>query len=209
MSDTGGHVAILGFGLLLLWTASRCRIDWLRREGRVGRLLACAACQCLLWQIRMVLPGIELHLLGTAIMTLMFGWEFALVGGLLALVVHTVRHGLTIAEFALQGWLLLAIPAATAYGVARAVEQLLPRNFFIYVYLTSFGGGALSLLAHGIAALLLTPPVSQFVGIPPLLPYVLLMFGEAFLSGAALTLMVVYRPQWVVSFGDRDYFAGR
>ena len=30
----------------------------------------------------------------------------------------------------------------------------------------------------------------------------LMVFGEAFLTGGALALMVVYRPQWVASFED-------
>jgi uncharacterized membrane protein len=39
----------------------------------------------------------------------------------------------------------------------------------------------------------------------PLLPYVLLMFPEAFLSGGLITLMAVYLPHWVASFDDRRY----
>jgi hypothetical protein len=37
-------------------------------------------------------------------------------------------------------------------------------------------------------------------------PYLLyLAFGEATLTGMALTLMVVYRPQWVATFDDARY----
>jgi uncharacterized membrane protein len=32
-----------------------------------------------------------------------------------------------------------------------------------------------------------------------------MMFGEAFLSGGALALMVAYRPQWLASFDDARY----
>jgi uncharacterized membrane protein len=35
--------------------------------------------------------------------------------------------------------------------------------------------------------------------------YLLLGFSEAWLNGAAITLMVVYYPHWVGSFDDRRY----
>jgi uncharacterized membrane protein len=39
-------------------------------------------------------------------------------------------------------------------------------------------------------------------------PYFLLLgFSEAWLSGMMMTLFVVYRPQWVVSFDDSVYLA--
>ena len=41
-------------------------------------------------------------------------------------------------------------------------------------------------------------------------PYLLfLAFGDGTLTGMALTLAVVYRPQWVATFDDAFYIAGR
>ncbi len=38
------------------------------------------------------------------------------------------------------------------------------------------------------------------------LPFFLLLgFSEAWISGAVITLMVVYRPGWVAAFDDRRY----
>ena len=38
------------------------------------------------------------------------------------------------------------------------------------------------------------------------LPFFLLLgFSEAWISGAVITLMVVYRPDWVAAFDDRRY----
>jgi uncharacterized membrane protein len=39
--------------------------------------------------------------------------------------------------------------------------------------------------------------------------FALLGFAEAWLNGAAITLMVVYYPQWVGSFDDRRYLFKR
>ena len=38
-----------------------------------------------------------------------------------------------------------------------------------------------------------------------LLAFVPLMYPEAFLSGAMLSILVVYRPQWVATFDDSRY----
>jgi uncharacterized membrane protein len=35
------------------------------------------------------------------------------------------------------------------------------------------------------------------------------MFGEAFLNGMTMTLLVAYRPTWVSTFQDRWYLDGK
>jgi uncharacterized membrane protein len=34
-------------------------------------------------------------------------------------------------------------------------------------------------------------------------------WAEAFTSGALITVLVVYRPQWVTTFDDRRYLDGK
>jgi uncharacterized membrane protein len=42
------------------------------------------------------------------------------------------------------------------------------------------------------------------------LPYALLLsFGEAFITGMSMALMVAYFPQWVLMFDDKRYLARR
>lgn len=191
--------------VLLLWALSRAQFRWLLREGRVSRLLALGVCEFLLWQIRVQLPGAELHLLGTTVMTLMFGWEFALLGGCVALSLDALRQHWPLASAGLMAWTLVAVPVGTSYLFARLVERVFPRHFFVYVYVTAYAGGALAMLLHGLAMILLTVPITHFDGTTRFLPYVLMSFGEAFVSGGLMTLLVAYRPEWVVSFEDRLY----
>jgi uncharacterized membrane protein len=209
MSDGLQITSNLAWCLLMLWTLSRAQFGWLRKEGRLNRLLAVSACQFLLWQIRVVIPGTELHLLGAAVTTLMFGWEFALLGGTLALCLDLLRQHWPLVNAGLMAWTLVAIPVFGTYLVARLVERVFPRNFFVYVYATAYAGGALSMLVHGLAMLLLWPSATTFDGTARILPYVLLMFGEGFLAAGMLTLLVAYRPEWVVSFKDSLYVNDR
>ena len=39
--------------------------------------------------------------------------------------------------------------------------------------------------------------------------FLLLLFPEAFITGTLITLFVVFRPHWVISFDDRRYLHGR
>jgi len=37
----------------------------------------------------------------------------------------------------------------------------------------------------------------------------LLMFGEAFLNGMVMTLLIAYKPRWVATFHDEWYLDGK
>ena len=94
-----------------------------------------------------------------------------------------------------------------------ACQRWLPLNFFIYVFINAFLAGALSILLAGLASGL----VQQLAEVQPgdtlvnnfLMILPMLMFGEGFLNGAALSLVVAYRPAWVATFHDRWYLHGK
>ena len=109
--------------------------------------------------------------------------------------------------------MMAAIPVGTTWLVLRVAERALPANFFVYIFVAAFFGAALSLVVAGLAgAALLTlaagrAPELVFGEYLPYLVY--LAFGEATLTGMALTLAVAYRPQWVATFDDAHYLKGR
>jgi len=90
---------------------------------------------------------------------------------------------------------------------------LLPPNFFIYIFVVAFFGAAVSLGSAGLAgAIALATGGGRPAGLVfgEYVPYLIyLAFGEATLTGMALTLTVVYRPQWVASFDDARYIRGQ
>jgi uncharacterized membrane protein len=183
--------------------------SWLRAPGNANRWLAMSVVQFLLWQIRADVLGVPVHLLGTTVMTLMFGWRLAVLGGTLAVSLQLATPALSLGTTPLAAWLLVGIPVGVSYGLARAIEARLPRNFFVYVYLSAFAGGALSMLAVGLVRALIIPDNPVTAGTGAFMVYILLTFPEAFLSGASLTLMVAYKPHWVVSFADALYLRER
>jgi uncharacterized membrane protein len=171
-------------------------------------------CVTVLWNLQATVgEGFRFHLLGVAAFTLLAGPALALVGGAVVMILQiAVRGGLWV-NAGLAFVTMVALPVATTWSVLRLAEQRLPPNFFVYVFVVTFFGTGVSLAAAGVAgAAALTwgaghPAELVFGEYAPVLIY--LAFGEATLTGMALTLAVVYRPQWVATFDDARYLAGR
>ncbi len=152
-----------------------------------------------------VTPGMEFHLLLVTTITLMFGWPFAVI------MVSIAQLGLTIEGEAY--WISYAInticngiiPIGISYGLYRLVYLWLPRNFFIYIFLIAFAGGAISMLISRLSGLAILISSGIELGDEPLF-IVVMLFPEAFLNGFIMTLLVIYRPKWVSSFNDKCYF---
>jgi uncharacterized membrane protein len=166
-----------------------------------------------LWRIRAgIEPGLSLHLLGATGLTLMFR-------PLLAMLATAVVAGATalltgnFAAFALNWLVLGAFPVALSWMAHRAISRWLPANPFVYFFLNAFANAGLSMVAVGALACL----VSFALGLYPAghllndyLPFYLLMaWGEAFLTGALVTLMVVWKPEWIATFSDARYLGCR
>jgi uncharacterized membrane protein len=171
-------------------------------------------CLVVLWSIQATVgEGFTFHLLGVAAFTLLAGAPLALAGTAVAVAVNVGLRDGPWANAALVWLTMAAIPVGTTWLVLHLAERALPANFFVYIFVTAFFGAALSLVAAGLGgAALLTlaagrAPELVFGEYLPYLGY--LAFGEATLTGMALTLAVAYRPQWVATFDDARYLEGR
>ena len=207
----------LGYGLflpLLVHTIRHAPWRRLRDPAQLNIWLGAVVCVLLLWQINAeIRPGLSFHLLGATILTLMLGPRLALAA--LALVIAAASlwgiggwH-----SFGMNGLTMAALPVAVSYAVYRLIETHLPNNFFVYIFLTSFVGAGAAVSAVGAA----TTTLLASAGVYPsgqlfdlYLPYYLLLaWSEALLTGMAMTLLVVYKPDWVGTFDDRRYLHGR
>jgi uncharacterized membrane protein len=67
---------------------------------------------------------------------------------------------------------------------------------------------AVGLVSTGFAALAGAYPLGYLLD--EYLPYYLLMaWSEAFATGMLITVMVVYKPEWVATFDDHRYLLGK
>jgi len=213
--DAWAYGAFLLLAGVLLWCLRTAPWRRLADSGQWNVWLGTIVVLMLVWSMNAgIKPGLNMHLLGVTAFTLMFGRQLAIVGlcvVLGAVTFNSAGSGREIGwqAFALNGLVMAVFPSFVADGILRAVERWLPPNFFVYIFVATFFGAALNTLATGSVATLLMAAAGVYP-LPMLLDdyfpyYVLLGFAEAWLNGAAMTLMVVYLPHWVATFDDRKY----
>ncbi len=163
-----------------------------------------------LWLVRAgITPGMSAHFLGVTALTLLLGWPLAVMVTLFASVavaaLGAIPWGLLPAEFVLAG----VLPVAVSHGVRRALEGLLPPNLFVYLLGCGFAGGVIAGLvsrAANAAMLVLSGALSATrVGEELAVIVALLTLPEGVINGTIVSVLTVYRPDWVKEFDDRRY----
>ncbi|MBI4997025.1 MAG: energy-coupling factor ABC transporter permease [Rhodocyclales bacterium] len=209
--EIGGFVML---GLVLLWCLRTAPWRRLADSGQLNVWLGAIVVLTLLWSMKAgVKPGLNLHLLGATAFTLMFGRQLAIVGFAFVMAAVTFNGAAGWDAYALNVLVTAVFPCLAADLLLKIVERYLPPNFFCYIFCAAFFGAAIAVVSTGLLATI----VLWLAGAYPLemllndyFPYfALLGFAEAWLNGAAITLMVVYYPRWVGSFDDRRYLFKR
>ncbi|MDX2422490.1 MAG: energy-coupling factor ABC transporter permease [Amphritea sp.] len=203
--------AQVGYFLLLgmaIWTApwstlvSNRQLQHLFLGTTVGLVV--------LWQLRAgITPGLGIHFLGVTVLTLMFGWNLAILSASMALLGTTLMGQESWNGFAVNGLCTIVIPVLLSYLILRQVEAHLPPNFFVYLFLCAFLGAGAATLAGGLSMgfLLWIDNVysgekiySEYIQILPLIA-----FPEGLLNGIIMTGMMVFYPDWIRTFDAKKY----
>lgn len=166
-----------------------------------------------LWLVKAgVQPGLSLHLLGATALTLMFRPWFAILA--LALVIGglTIHNG-QYAAYPANLLLMGVLPVSVSWAIYRLVERKLPNHFFIYIFLNCFFGAGLAIVAVGLASTAYAAASGTYsidYLLENYLPYYLLMaWAESFTTGMIMTVLVIYRPEWVATFDDKRYLQSK
>jgi uncharacterized membrane protein len=202
------------FLYVILLAIAGITAPWVKILDKEGSniFFGAVAVVAVVWVLRAgIEPGHNYHLLGATALFLMFGWQFALVAVSLVLLITTWQGPAGWETFAVNALVMGAVPVLASLVMLYACQRWLPHNFFIYIFINAFLAGALSMLLCGIAAsavLALTvadsTPAGSYLQVIPLL-----MFGEAFLNGMVMILLVAYKPRWVATFHDHWYLDGK
>lgn len=139
-------------------------------------------------------------------MTLMFGWHLAIMAICLVLAASVVTGSGDWQAYPLDALVMGIIPISLSYGIYRLVEETLPRNFFIYLFLCAFFSAAITILGTMILSMTLlsmTDAVFTQYLWQHLFPTTLLLaFPEAFITGTIILTLVMMRPHWVQTYHD-------
>ncbi|WP_432471891.1 energy-coupling factor ABC transporter permease [Amphritea sp. HPY] len=164
----------------------------------------------LLWQMRAgISPGLGIHFLGVTVLTLMFGWDLAILAASLALLGTSIIGQESWQGFAVNGLCTIIIPVFVSYGILRLVEAKLPLNFFIYLFLCGFLGAGVATVSGGLSMGFLLWISEVYSGAKIYQEYIqylpLIMFPEGLLNGIIMTGMMVFYPDWIRTFDATKY----
>lgn len=198
-------------GLWLGWALYRTAWRELLTTALWHRWAGGALLIALLWRLHGPLGmGLDLHLLGSTLATLSYGLPLGSLCVALGATIATAtaEHG-SWAALPLNLLTEGLLPALITLGVRQLSARYLPPNYFIFLFIDTCLSAAVGVIAVGMAG---TALMARFGELPlgwlldNYLPYyILLAFSEAWLTGAAIALMVVWLPGWVASFDDRVY----
>ncbi|MGS0677277.1 energy-coupling factor ABC transporter permease [Shewanella sp. 125m-1] len=209
---SSGDIATLLILALWVWVIypSDELVQLLRTPAKQTHVLMASIALTGLWLMNAsVTPGIHVHFLGLVVLMLMFGWRLASLIALLPTLFFALFVFKQPAVFAIYGLLGVCLPLFCCFLVYSLVFKYLPHHLFIYIFCGAFINGFLSILFHIFAwatwLSFTTKYDWAYLSHHYLVLIGLLGFPEALLNGMAITLLVVYRPEWLYDYSDRTY----
>lgn len=163
-----------------------------------------------LWSMRAgISPGLGIHFLGLTVMTLVFGWDLAVLASTVVLIGMALIGKESWDSLFVHGVCYVLLPVASTYAIYRFVDNYMAKNFFVFLFIGGFIGAGIATAVGGLAtsAVLVLDGVYDFNKVymeySRYLP--LIMFPEGLLNGIFLTGMMVFHPDWVRYFDAQRY----
>ena len=142
---------------------------------------------------------------GACLLMLMAGWPLAMLALVPVAAVTAFMGDLDVA-LALQRLVWLGmVPATLAMLLGAALRRWLPNHVFVYILGRGFFATALATTAAGGVAWLRDGGPAGTTADDLLIGRWLAAWGDAFLSGMLVAIMVAFRPEWLATYSDRLY----
>lgn len=158
-------------------------------------------------------PGMGYHVLLLTTVTLMFGPQFAVLAGTLALVAVAVMTEGDWWALGLSGSVVVILPIMLVWALTLLSYKYLEKGFFVFVLFNGFFVAALSTIVvlFTSAAVMYYSGVYDFESLNyNFFPYIpMMVFPEAFMNGMLVITLVMMKPEWVACFDDDIYLKGK
>jgi uncharacterized membrane protein len=202
------------------WVAFLASLFFLMKQLPVRAMLATphmqhmvfggAACLFFLWLFQVgIVEGLKVHFLWLTAASLTLGFRRALIASSLALLGITLVGIESWQMLGINGVIGVLLPLSVSYLVFNLAFHNLPRHFFVYIFVCAFltGAMAITLKMATLSGYVYLEGFHDWQSIKDnyLILIVLMLFPEAMLNGMTMTLLVIYKPQWVYSFYDKHY----
>ncbi len=203
---------LAAFCLLLIAALLFSRDFWQELQYKAVPWPVAGASICvlaLLWQTdATVLDALSIHFLALTSLVLMFGLRLSCLLFVLVMALQWLMTTQPLEQLLwtlVCGWLVLALN----YAVYLLCFHYLQRQLFVYLFVGAFLNSALGLVVFMLLqALLQADHYSShqlYEGYLIFIP--LAALPEALLNGMAMTLLVIYKPEWVYTFYQRIYLS--
>jgi uncharacterized membrane protein len=182
----------------------------IRTNALVGLMLGIF----LFWQLNAGFrPGYNHHIIGATLFVLMFGWQAAFSLLTCIMLATWLRADTPLVSLGVNGLMMIALPVYFSEAMLRLVQRHMPKNFFIFVLCNGFlcGGLAMILVVASATALLLGFSPNNWASIQRnyLIAAPIIIFAEAFATGALITAFAVSKPEAVFNFDEDEYLTGK
>ena len=169
-----------------------------------------AACVFILWMFRTgIYDGLNVHFLWLSALTLLLGFRWAIFSATIALLGVTIFGKESIDMLGINFLLGVLAPISLTYGIYSLTFHKLPRHIFTYIFLCAFIPGALTIAIKMMALsgyFYLDGMYSwHIIEDNYLMISTLMVFPEAMFNGMTITLLIIYKPEWVYTFYDKLY----
>lgn len=164
------------------------------------------------WWTQHLLPnGMALHVSGSCLLVLMFGWPLAMWSLLPIALGASLIQALTwpdanalVSHMVWMG----VIPATLALALGMVIRRWLPKHLFVYILGRGFMVTALAVTATGYLASMALQKPDTLDQQEWMLAYWLLGWGEAISTGMLTAIFVAFKPQWLLTYSDQRYLPG-
>lgn len=204
--------AIMGL-LICVWAVKREKWQQLS-QAEINSWLACSVIVLMIWQLKaQIYAGLTFHILGVAALTLIAGPNRTLLSIATLVGLHLSFGSGDIRSWGLSFLLVGALPVLSTQAILHFAQRQFSPNLFVYIFVNCFAAGAISMWLFGLVnstlLLFFNAYPASFLIDDALPVYFLMGWPEAFITGLNLTLLIVWRPEWVSSFNDRVYLQKR
>lgn len=205
------YLAWAGYITCLLLVFRNLSYNSISHDKKIQHLVfGCAASLFFLWIFRTgIYPGLNVHFLWLTALLLILGFRWAMVSALLALLGVTLIGKESWSMFGINGLLGVMVPLSLSYLVYSFAFHKLSRHVFVYIFICAFLPGALmiAIKMYLLGGYFFIDNHYDWLTIKDnyLVLIWLLLFPEGMLNGMTMTLLIIYKPQWVYTFYEKFY----
>lgn len=201
----------IAFIAVVAFVIKQLSFSVIAKEKHIQHLIfGSSAALFVLWLFRTgIHDGLSVHFLWLTALGLTLGLRWAIFSATIALLGVTLIGLESWSMIGVNGLLGVVLPLCFSYLIFMIVFHKLPRHLFVYIFVCAFFPGALTiafkmmLLAsyYSLADIYTWREVyDNYVILTPLM-----LFPEAMLNGMTITLLTIYKPQWIYTFHDKFY----